>query len=215
MDLTLASAGLAFVAGLASVLSPCVLPVLPIVLTGGEQDSKWRPVAIVAGLASTFVLMGVLTSLFGGVIAGRFVYLEKGAGLLILAFGVLMLVDVNPFKRITVFSRLETGAERGGLVGGLVLGATLGLVWVPCVGPMLSSVLAVVASKGQLLPGLLLLLVYSLGFALPMLAVAGSSQLLRRRLRSLTRAPAALRVASGAVLSLFGLYILWNGLLIL
>jgi cytochrome c-type biogenesis protein len=215
MDLTLASIGLAFVAGLASVLSPCVLPVLPIVLTGGERDSRWRPVAIVAGLSSTFVLMGVLTSLFGGVIAGRFAYVEKGAGLLILAFGLLMLADVNPFKQLSWLSRLETGAERGGLLGALVLGATLGLVWVPCVGPMLSSVLALVASKGQLLPGLLLLLIYSLGFALPMLAVAGSSQWLRVRLGSLVRAPAVLRMASGGVLSLFGVYVLWNGLLVL
>jgi cytochrome c-type biogenesis protein len=215
MDLTLASVGLAFVAGLVSVLSPCVLPVLPIVLTGGERDSRWRPVAIVAGLASTFVLMGVLTSLFGGVIAGRFAYLEKGAGLLILALGLLMLADINPFKRITWFSRLETGAERGGLLGGLVLGATLGLVWVPCVGPMLSSVLALVAGKGQLLPGLLLLLIYSLGFAVPMLALAGSSQWLRVRLGSLVRASIVLRVASGGVLSLFGVYVLWNGLLVL
>lgn len=206
---------LAFGAGLASVASPCVLPVVPIIVTGGEQDSRWRPVSIVAGLAVSFMLMGVVTSLFGAAIADKFAYLEKGAGVLIIAFGVLMFLDVNLFKKLTIFSRFQSQSEHAGVLGGLVLGLTLGLIWVPCVGPMLSSVLAVVATKGQLATGIVLLLVYSLGFAVPMLLLAYFSQFFRARVRALTARPVALRIFSGGVLVAFGLYILWNGLLIM
>ena len=96
---------------------------------------------------------------------------------------------------------------------GLLLGLSLGLVWIPCVGPMLSSVLATVAAHGKLLPGVTLLLVYSLGFAVPMLAVGYGSQALRQRVRAVARHPGIVRWASGLLLVAFGLVILSKGML--
>ncbi len=206
---------LAFGAGLASVLSPCVLPVLPLIVTGTDQDSRLRPVSIVGGLAIAFIAMGVLTSMAGSLIAPHIGLMEKTAGVLVLLFGVLMFFDVNPFEKLTFFGRFQDNKPHSGLAGGLVLGASLGLVWIPCVGPMLSSVLAVVASEGQVASGVLMLAVYSLGFAVPMLIVAYASQWFRTRLRSLQRAPVALRMFSGAVLVAFGLYILTQGVMII
>ena len=107
--------------------------------------------------------------------------------------------------------RLNVGGD--GRFSGLLLGLTLGLVWIPCVGPMLSSVLAMVAAKGTLAAGVVLLLVYSLGFAVPMLAVGYGSQALRKRVRAVSAHPALVRWASGLLLIAFGVVILWQGML--
>ena len=111
-------------AGFASTISPCVPPVLPIVMAGQPGEHRLRPVAIVSGLMTTFVLMGILSSL---------------------------------------------------------LGASLGLVWIPCVGPFLSSILAMVAARAQVGEGAALLVFCSAGFSLPKLVAAYASQAFRQR----------------------------------
>jgi cytochrome c-type biogenesis protein len=202
---------LAFGAGLASVASPCVLPVVPVIVTGTAEDHRWRPALVVAGIATSFVVMGVLTSLFGAAVGPALPWLEKAVGVLVVAFGVLLLADVNLFKRLAFLQRL--GSRGGGRWSGLLLGLSLGLVWIPCVGPMLSGVLATVAAKGTLAVGVALLLVYSLGFAVPMLAVGYGSQALRQRVRSVAAHPIVVRWASGLLLVAFGVLILRKGML--
>ncbi len=86
-------------------------------------------------------------------------------------------------------------------------------MWIPCVGPMLSSVLATVAADGRLAAGVILLLVYSIGFAVPMLAVGYGSQALRQRVRAVAAHPVAVRWASGLLLVGFGAVILRKGML--
>ncbi len=211
MEFTLSALFLAMGAGLMSVASPCVFPVIPIIVTGTEHDHRLRPLMIVAGLALTFILMGVVSSLFGSVIAGKMLLVEKVAGVLVIIFGVLMLADVNLFKRITVFNKI--GNPSGGKWSGFILGLTLGLVWIPCVGPMLSGVLTMVATQGQVMPGIVLLLFYSAGFAIPMLIVGYSSQAVRNKIRVVQKYPIAVRIFSGGILIAFGIYILANGIL--
>jgi len=202
---------LIFIAGLASVLSPCVFPVLPIIMTGGSQDSRFRPLLIVAGLSLAFVAMGILSSLFGAVI-GPFMYkLEKVAGGLIVLFGILMMADINIFKRLTFFSRLAEGS--GGRKSGFVLGLILGVIWIPCVGPMLSSVLALVATEKQVAKGIFFLLIYSVGFSIPMLAAGYVSQFFRNRLRGFGRHPQVVSIASGLILTALGLFIIFKGVI--
>lgn len=196
-------------AGVASVLSPCVLPVLPIVMAGRPGEHPLRPVAVVLGLTLSFVLMGVLTSLFGSVVGPLLVSLEKPVGVLIGALGILMLLDVNPFKRLQIGVRTRRG---GGLVSGFVLGASLGLVWIPCVGPFLSSILAMVAGAGQVFSGAILLAFYALGLSIPMLLAGYASQLFRERTGFLKKHPAIVRVFSGLLLVGLSAWILTQGL---
>jgi cytochrome c-type biogenesis protein len=211
VDLGLSSLALAFGAGLASVASPCVLPVVPLLVTGTAEDHRARPALVVAGLAASFVLMGVLTSLFGAAVGPAVPRLEKVVGGLVVTFGLLLLADVNLFKRLGALSRLGAGA--GGPTSGLVLGLSLGLVWIPCVGPMLSGVLATVATRGSLATGVVLLLAYSAGFAVPMLLVGYGSQALRQRVRAVAAHPVAVRWVSGLLLVGFGAMILRRGML--
>jgi cytochrome c-type biogenesis protein len=211
MDVGLSSVALTFGAGLASVASPCVLPVIPLVLAGTAEDHRSRPALIVAGIAASFIAMGILTSLFGSVVGPVLPALEKVFGVMVVAFGILLLADVNLFKRITWVHRIQAGGR--GRWSGLLLGLSLGIVWIPCVGPMLSSVLALVASKGSMATGVVLLFVYSLGFAVPMLAVGYGSQALRQRVRLVSSHPVAVRWASGLLLVAFGGVILTQGML--
>lgn len=211
MDLGVSSLALSFAAGLASVASPCVLPVVPLLVTGTTDEDRSRPALVVAGIAASFMVMGVLTSLLGGA-AGRFLpYLEKGVGGLVILFGLLLLADVNLFKRFTWLQRIQ--APGLGRWSGLALGLSLGLVWIPCVGPMLSGVLATVATRGTLLAGVLMLLAYSAGFAVPMLAVGYGSQALRQRIRAVAAHPLVVRWTSGILLVTFGVIILTKGML--
>ncbi len=205
---------LVFGAGIVSVLSPCVLPVVPIIVTGREDDSKWRPVFIIAGLSITFIAMGIVSSLFGGIIAGKMDLFEKIAGLLILVFGILMLFDINLFKHVKFFNRFQqNGVRKQGNIAGMIMGISLGLIWIPCVGPMLSSVLATVATAGKIPVGILLLTIYSLGFAVPMLTAAYATSFFRNKVTLMRNNPLILRFINGGVLVIFGLYILFVGVI--
>ncbi len=209
MELSFMTLILVLGAGLTSVLSPCVLPVLPIIVTGTERESKWRPIFIVAGLGITFISMGIISSLFGELIAGSMTILERFAGALILIFGVLTLFDINLFKHITFFNRFgSNGQRKEGNIAGMVMGISLGLIWIPCVGPMLSSVLAMVASEGSVPTGIFLLTIYTVGFSIPLLTAAYASKFFRGKFMSLQGSPMVVRIISGGVLVLFGIWII-------
>lgn len=200
-----------FGAGLTSVLSPCVLPVLPIVVTGRAEESRLRPLLIVAGLTSAFVMMGILSSLFGSAIGSKIYYIEKIAGIVIALFGILLMADINIFKHLSFLSGFAQNSR--GSFGGFLLGLTLGVIWIPCVGPMLSSVLAMVASKGRIVVGVGYLLIYSLGFAVPMLIAGYASQFFRKRLSILGRHPRITSFASGSILVALGVFIYFKGMI--
>lgn len=211
LDLSITTMVMTIFAGIASVASPCVLPIVPIVVTGTETDHKHRPLLIVLGLSLSFMTMGLMTSLFGGAIAGVMPLLEKAAGIMVLAFGLLMLFDINLFKKLTLFSNIQAGSQ--GRWSGLILGLTLGLVWIPCVGPMLAGVLTLVATDGRLSTGLILLACYSLGFAIPMLLLGYASQSVRLKIKQMNAHPLAIRLISGGLLIVFGIFILSKGML--
>src|SRR5438128_820696 len=154
--------GIAFVAGVITAVSPCVLPVLPIVLAGGATGGNRRPFAIIAGLVRgfpTFTLaaaalldaLGLPQDLLRNVaIALLFVL---AATLLVPQLGVLL---ERPFAFLT--------RRRGGeLGGGFLLGVSLGLVFVPCAGPVLATITVLAAGRRVGLDAVLLTLAYSIG----------------------------------------------------
>jgi len=209
MDVSLSNTMLAVGAGMASVLSPCVLPVVPVVVAGAERKDRLRPLLVVLGLALTFMAMGAVSSLFGSLLVGRTRTIERVGALIIMLMGLLVIFDLSFFKRFYRLSNIRVKGE--GRFGGLVIGMALGLVWVPCIGPFLSSILTMVGASGKLLQGVVLLGFYSLGLAIPMLAVAYSSHLLQSKLKSAARHESLLRYLSGGILVAFGLYSLFLG----
>jgi len=211
LELSFATLMMAVFAGFASIASPCVLPMVPIIVTGTSDDHKYRPLLIVCGLSFSFIMMGAITSIFGGAIAGVMPIVEKVAGVVVIVLGLTMLVGVNVFKNFTFFYKAQFQSK--GKWSGLLLGVTLGIIWIPCVGPMLSGVLAMVATKGTLTSGLILLAFYSLGFAIPMLLAGYASQSFRQKIRAVNEHPVLIRTISGLLLIGFGIYILTSGML--
>src|SRR5437660_4161920 len=193
---------LALLAGVVTVAAPCTLPMLPILLGASVgQTSKARPAMIAAG----FVLSFSLVALALGAITRVFDFdpnsLRTGATVLLLAFGLLMIWPA-PFEflssRIGGFTSGGATASHGA-VGGFVLGTTLGLVWTPCAGPVLGSILTIVATSRDTAWASVLLVVYAIGAALPMLAIAYGGQAVTARVRSIARISPKLQQGFGVV----------------
>jgi cytochrome c-type biogenesis protein len=209
MDFSIVTLFMAIGAGLASVLSPCVLPVIPIIMAGSEREDRLRPLIIVTGLAISFMAMGAISSLFGALLIGKTRYIEICGSVIIVIMGLMVMFDLSIFKRFYQLSNIRVTGK--GRIGGLILGLSLGVIWVPCVGPFLSSTLTMVATSGQLATGIILLGFYSLGLAIPMLIVGYSSQLLQNKIKGLLRHDTVLRYITGGVLVAFGLYSIIRG----
>jgi len=197
----------AFGAGVLSVLSPCVLPLLPAIMAYSSERGKLRPLAIVIGLCISFTAMGVIFSAFGSTVYAYRGYMETIAEITIIALGIVMLFDLPVFDRLSALApQLTPQSTRGeGLFGGLLLGLSLGIVWIPCIGPLIGSVLMSVIPEGDVLYGGTVLFIYSLGLAIPMLGIAYATSALTRQVRGLSRHSMIIRRIAGGVLILVGL----------
>ncbi|ODS99440.1 MAG: cytochrome C biogenesis protein [Lautropia sp. SCN 69-89] len=183
--------GLTLVAGALSTLSPCVFPLLPMIVGGVAHTHRpLGPLAMGAGMVAAFVFFGVMLGAVGPTLGIDIGYLRTAAGLLLLAVAVVLLVPEAQAHTPAWLSRLATMAQRVSarlhpetVHGAFLLGALLGMVWSPCSGPLLGSGMALVATKGGLLNGGLILGVFGIGAALPLMAVAHASRTLFARMR--------------------------------
>jgi cytochrome c biogenesis protein CcdA len=204
---------LSFVAGLLSVLSPCVLPLLPIVLGAAAAKQQWGPVALAAGLSLSFVAIGLFVATVGfsiGLDADVFRYV---AAVLILAVGVVLMVPRLQIAVAVAGGPLANwahghlhGAESGGVGGQFTVGLLLGAVWSPCVGPTLGAASLLAAQGRDLGEVALTMLVFGLGVALPLLllGIASREVMMRWRARLATAGP-GLKMSFGAILVAVGL----------
>lgn len=197
----------AFGAGLATVVSPCVLPLLPALLGSslGPRD-PWRPPLVVLGFVGAF---SALALAFGastqwlGLSAGA---LRDAAAIVLLGLGLLLLWPALWTRLSLPLGRVADAAQRlgqrGGRLGALTLGASLGALWTPCAGPALASILALVAGAADPQRAAVLLLAYGAGAGGPMLALAYGGQRLTGWLRGQAVALARLRQGLGALILL-------------
>lgn len=189
---------LAFAAGVLTIASPCVLPVLPMLLGASlGETSRLRPLAIALGFVSAFsalgIVFGALTSAFSdapGVIRNVAIAILFAAGLARLwpaGFARLTAPFAAPFAALTDRAAGVGSRAGNGLAGGFVLGMTLGAVWTPCAGPVLASILALVAKAQDLHRAAGLLALFAAGAAVPMLGIAYGGQFATTHVRRLAR----------------------------
>ena len=197
---------LALLAGVATVAAPCTLPVLPILLGGSVgQTSRLRPAAIALGFVVSFSFVALLLNALTRLLDFDPNILRNGALALLVMFGLLMIFPAAYERLATRINlqawqpRLLTTNGECGTAGGLVLGAALGLVWTPCAGPVLGSILTLIATSKDIASGSALLLAYALGAALPMLAIAYGGQHITTRVRGIARFTPQLRQLFGAI----------------
>jgi cytochrome c biogenesis protein CcdA/thiol-disulfide isomerase/thioredoxin len=201
--------GFAILAGAGTALSPCVLPVLPALLSAGGVGGRRRPLGIVLGLSVTFTVTIVgVAKLVDGVGLGSDP-LRIVAIVVLLAFGVALLVpDVSarieaPLSRLARFGPRDRG---DGFRSGLLVGGALGFVYTPCASPILAAVISVSAASGRTI---VVAISYALGSALVLLALTLGGRRLFDRVRRAGRGP-ALQRALGAVMVLTAVAILTN-----
>jgi cytochrome c-type biogenesis protein len=205
---------IAFGAGLISIFSPCVLPLLPAIVASSTDRGRYRPLAIVLGLSISFTSMGLVASAFGAVFTAYSYYLFVAAIFFIIAMGIWMLFDLHlPYNapRLGLIDRVSKKTydiPTEGIASGLLLGLALGIVWLPCTGPVLGTILTWVAAKGDVMTGGLLLIVYSLGFAIPMLGIAYSTKMSSSLVGKSSKTIWIKRVA-GLMLIVVGVYLVW------
>ncbi|WP_424362478.1 cytochrome c biogenesis CcdA family protein [Methylocystis parvus] len=171
--------GLAFLAGLLSALSPCVLPLLPLVLGAAAAEHKWAPALLALGVALSFVIIGLFVSTIGFAIGLDGDAFRAVAATLMIALGLVLLVPALQTGVAAAGGPLSDrlnaafggSAASGGLFGQFGVGLLLGAVWSPCVGPTLGAA-SVLAARGEDLPAVAATMgVFGLGAAAPLLVL--------------------------------------------
>jgi cytochrome c-type biogenesis protein len=213
---------LAFLAGLLSFLSPCVLPLIPayVSLISGlsfeELKQKRRltkglggTITFVLGFSTIFMAMGASSSILGGLFFKYQDYIRIGGGILVIIFGLF----IAGFIRLDFLERerrFDFSSHPAGYAGSFIIGMGFGAGWTPCIGPILGTILIYAGTQGSAAYGTALLAVYSLGLAVPFILSTLAINILLGytvRLRRFTR---ALMIVSGLILIAFGIILLSN-----
>ena len=179
----------AYLAGLLTLINPCVLPVLPIVLASSLHQDRRAPVALAAGLSLSFVVLGLGVTAIGPALGVDSDIVTQVAALVMVAFGLVMLVPAFSRQFATATAGLAARADAqidqtsaSGLGGQFVSGALLGAVWSPCIGPTLGAAIALASTGDSLGRAGAIMLAFALGVSTLILGLAyGAKSALRRR----------------------------------
>ena len=208
---------IAFTAGLLSALSPCVLPLIPSYLTfitglslddvpGARRAALVHSLLFIVGFTLIFLALGATATALGRVLLAGRVWITRVGGALIVLFGLYLTGALN-VRLLARDRRLHLADKPVGYLGTVLVGVAFGAGWTPCIGPILGSILAYTASVADLRRGLVLLLSYSLGLAVPFLVAAlavrhflGAFARVRRQLAWASRAAGVLLIAVGILL---------------
>ncbi|TCU68272.1 cytochrome c biogenesis protein CcdA [Bradyrhizobium sp. R2.2-H] len=211
----LATLGLAFVAGVLSIFSPCVLPLVPMVLGTAVSEHRLGPLALAAGLALSFLALGLFVATIGFAIGLDSEFFRKLAASLLIIVGVVLTLPPLQARLALATGPMSTwvdrsfGGSRKGFSGQFGVGLLLGAIWTPCVGPTLGAA-SVLAAQGKDLGQVsLIMLTFAIGTALPLLVLGFVSREAMMRWRGqLLRSGAKGKFILGLVLAATGLIIL-------
>lgn len=214
--MSLTSLGLSFAAGALSTLSPCVLPLLPIVLGSAASEHRLAPFALAGGLALSFTVIGLFVATLGFAVGIDGTTFRTLAAILLLGLGLVLALPRLQEKFAVVAGPIGSWAEHrlggfstGGIRGQFGVGVLLGAVWSPCAGPTLGAA-SVLASQGQNLASAgLTMALFGVGAAAPLLLLGMVSRETMLKLRSrMLSAGGRLRIGLGVLLGIVGIAIL-------
>ena len=168
----------AFFAGFITILSPCILSIAPILLAASAEESRYKPLGIIAGLIISFSFFTLsLTAIVQATGISPDIFRSIALGMIIF-FGLTMIIPFfeNTFALFTAYiARIGSTIQEHAipikteLISGLLIGIALGLLWTPCAGPILATITTIAATEGVTLTSILIILAYSIGAAIPML----------------------------------------------
>jgi cytochrome c-type biogenesis protein len=201
---------LAMLAGIVTALSPCILPILPVLVGRSLQSDRYGPVALVVGLVGGFAVAGSLLGISASWLTGFANILRYSAIAILLILGILALLPSWSYRLFSYLpvQRWTKEYPRVGLWGEFWLGTQLGLLWTPCAGPVLGGILVLAAVNHQMISAFGLLLVYGLGAGLPLLAIAYGGRKLSQRILGLRQHSQTLQKVGGVTMIVTALSIL-------
>ncbi len=219
---------LAFLAGIVSFLSPCVLPLVPSYvsfisgvsfedLTSGQTTKKIRlttmgnSLLFVMGFSVIFIALGASTSFLGGILNKYQDWMRIIGGVLVVFFGLFIAGLLN-FNFLMKEKRFMMQGKPAGFAGSFLVGITFGVGWTPCIGPILGSILIVAASSGSTVNGVQMLSVYSAGLAIPFLVSALLFNSFLSYSKTLMKYMKFIKAAGGLILVTFGFLLITNKL---
>lgn len=212
------SVGLAFLAGLLIVLSPCILPIVPLLVGRSFQSHRFGPVALVLGLITGFAVVGSFLGVTASWLTELASTLRNVAIALLLVLGLLAIfpqwsyrlfsvlpvgkwVRARPLRRTEGLVSPVRQPIQVGLMGEFWLGTQLGLLWTPCAGPVLGSILVLAAVQHQVVAAFALLITFGMGSAVPLLAIAYGGRYLSQRVLGLRSQSDRLQRIGGMLLA--------------
>jgi cytochrome c biogenesis protein CcdA/thiol-disulfide isomerase/thioredoxin len=212
--------GLSFIEGMGLILSPCILPILPLILVTGIQGGKLRPYGIIVGFITTFVLFTFFARKIFSTINIDPMVLQEITIYLILAFGVILYSDYLSEKFSVYFQWLanlgQTLSDKAeshlpkGFWSGVLLGGGIAFIWTPCAGPILAAVLVQTIQQKADSHAFLILTAFSIGVAVPMLIITIFSKGILQHVRVLSRHTQIVRKILASIIIISMLFVKFN-----
>ncbi len=217
----------AFLGGVLSFLSPCILPLIPSYVsyitgisfedmrTGDRALIKkltlFNSLSFIFGFSTVFVLLGVSSSFVGGLLSYYYDYIRIIGGIIIIILG-LYVMGIFKVGFLSRERKIHLHSRPAGYSGSFLVGITFGAGWTPCIGPILGSILILAGTSGSAMYGFKLLLVYSMGLAIPFLATSLAINTFLSRFRSIQRYMRIILILSGLLLIAFGIILLTDSI---
>jgi len=207
-----------YLAGLLTLINPCVLPVLPIILATALQAGRAGPLALAAGMSVSFVVVGMTVAVFGRALGIDEVMIAQAGAVMMVLFGIVLIVPQFSAGFATATAGLSAradagidGIKRDGLGGQFIGGALLGAVWVPCVGPTLGGAIALASAGENLWWAAATMFSFALGISTIIIVLAyGAQNALRNRRDMLRKISGKARLVMGLIFVSVGLALLFN-----
>ncbi|MBI5375436.1 MAG: cytochrome c biogenesis protein CcdA [Candidatus Schekmanbacteria bacterium] len=216
----------AFVAGILSFVSPCVLPLVPAYISfvsgmiagNGDEPEKRRgttwitfinSLAFVAGFSIVFVILGASATFLGSFLGSKVTLVSQIAGAIIVIFG-LHTMGVFRIKALDIEKRFNIGKKRVGVLGSLLVGFAFAFGWTPCIGPVLGAILALASAQDSVKEGMVLLSFYSAGLGIPFLLTSLGINQFFRFFGKVKKHFRTIEIVAGVFLVVVGLLIMTN-----
>ena len=203
---------LTFIEGVASFISPCVLPMLPIYISYfmGEDDKKTSKAVInsigfVLGFTIVFLVLSVFASKLGSLITSNMKWIKIVFGTVIILFG-LNYMELLKFKFLNKSKQVQAETKNLNFVKAMIFGMLFSISWTPCIGTFLSSALLLVATEGELIKGLILMILYSIGLGIPFIISVALIEKLKEVFNFIKKHYGIIKKISGVILIAMGIY---------
>ena len=203
---------LTFLEGIASFISPCILPMLPIYISYfvGKDNKKTSKAVInsigfVLGFTLVFLLLSIFASSLGRLVSGSIKYIKIVFGIIIILLG-LNYMEILKLNFLNKTKRVQADTKDLNFLKALIFGVLFSISWTPCIGTFLSSALLLIAKEQEILKGIILMLIYSVGLGIPFIISAIFIEKLKTLFDFIKKNYGIIKKVSGLILIVMGIY---------